>query len=312
MDLKSKKILLTGGAGFLGSHVVKKLLDCGVRRENIFVPRSRELDLRDKKNCERVVLGQNLVIHLAGITGDTEFHRENPAKIFYDNLMMGVELMEAARLTGVEKFVTIGSATEYPENAPLPMSEENLWIGFPEAVHAPYTVAKKMLLVQAQAYRKQYSFNAIHLLLTNMYGPGKEAAKGFVITNIIKRVLEAERSGKNEIEVWGTGKPTRDFLYVEDAAEGIVLAAEKYDKPEPVNLGSGWEVSIKEIAETICGLMNFKGKIRWDIEKPDGQLRRMLDTGRAEREFGFRPRTSLENGLRATIEWQRNNAQYEV
>lgn len=293
----------------MGQHVVKKLLDTGVPRENISVPDIASMDLRLKENCEKAVEGKDAVIHLAGITGDTEFHRDHPAEIFYDNMVIGIELMEAARKAGVSKFITIGSATEYPENAPIPFREENLWTGFPEPVHAPYTVAKKMLLVQAQAYRAQYGFNAVHLLLTNMYGPGKEAVRGFVITNTITRILKAQQEGDNEIEMWGTGEPTRDFLFVKDAAEGIVLAAQKYDKSEPVNLGSGWEISIKELAETIARLMDFKGKIAWNTEKPDGQMRRMLDGTRAQHEFGFQPSTSFEDGLRETIEWHHNNSQ---
>jgi len=306
MNLKDKKILVTGGGGFLGSHLVQRLLGRGVSRELIIVPRAGDCDLRIRENCESIVQGVDVVIHAAGTTGNTEFHRDHPAEIFYDNLTMGVELMEAARVAGVEKFVTIGSATEYPENAPLPFREENLWIGFPEPLHAPYTIAKKMLLVQAQAYRAQYGFNAIHLLLTNMYGPGNEAKGGFVITNMINRMLAAKDTGQAVVEAWGTGVPTRDFLYVEDAAEGIVLAAEKYDKPDPVNLGSGWEISIKELTETISHLTGFGGEIRWDVSKPDGQMRRMLDTRKAERELGFRAGTSFEDGLRKTVEWHKS------
>jgi len=305
IDLRNKRILVTGGAGFLGSHVVEVLKRRGVPEAVINAPRREECDLRLKENCERSVAGKDVVIHLAGITGDAEFHRAHPGEIFYDNLIIGVELMEAARQAGVEKFITAGSVTEYPENSPLPFREENLWMGAPAALHAPYTVAKKMLLVQAQAYRAEYGFNAVHLLLTNMYGPGKEAVRGFVVTNIIQRILEAERTGQNTIELWGTGRPTRDFIYVEDAAEGILCALERYDKSEPVNLGSGWEISIRELAELTARLMNFKGEIRWDSDKPDGAMRRMMDTSRAEREFGFRATTPSEEGLKKTIEWQR-------
>ncbi|MBU6500530.1 MAG: NAD-dependent epimerase/dehydratase family protein [Patescibacteria group bacterium] len=300
MDLKNKKILVTGGGGFLGQNLIKKLLERNVARENIYSPSAAELDLRVRRNCEEAVKGAGLVIHAAGITGNVQMHRDHPGQIFYDNLVMGVELMEAARKAGVEKFVTIGSATEYPENARLPLREEDLWVGPVEENHAPYTVAKKMLLVQAQAYRRQYGFNAIHLLLTSMYGSG-EHKDGGPIPSIIQRVADARKSGSKYIEVWGTGKPTRDFLYAEDAVEGIVLAAEKYDKPEPINLGSGYEISIREVAETIMKSMGLKAELKFDTSKPDGQMRRILDTGRAEKEFGFKAVTDFEDGLRKTI-----------
>lgn len=303
MDLTKEKILVTGGNGFLGTHVVRKLVLRGVPREHISTPRQEECDLRIRENCERVVAGQSVVLHIAGVTGGIEFHRAHPAQMFYDNLVMGVELMDAARQAGVQKFVTIGSATEYPEKIPLPFKEELLWFGYPEALHAPYTVAKKMLEVQAQAYRKQYGFNAVHLVMTNMYGPGFPLESDFAIPMLVKRIWRAKSEGQNTVEMWGTGAPTRDFLYVEDAAEGILLAAEKYDKPEPVNLGSGWEISIRELTELVMRLMNFTGEIRSDPSKPEGHSRRVLDTSRAEREFGFRARTDFETGLKATIEW---------
>lgn len=306
-NFKDKKVLVTGGNGFLGTHVVQKLKERGVPETNILAPHVHEADLRHMDACEEAVRGMDVVLHLAGVTGDAEFHRAHPAQVFYDNLSMGIQLMEAARRAGTEKFLAVGSATEYPENAPLPFREENLWIGPFAKLHAPYTVVKKMLGVQVEAYRAQYGFNGIHLLLTNMYGPGKEAVRGFVITNIIRNIIEAQKMGANFIDVWGTGNAMRDFLYVEDAAEGVILAAEKYDKSEPVNLGSGWEVSIRELAETIAGLMDFKGEIRWDTTKPDGQMRRILDTARAEREFGFRAETPFQDGLKKTIEWQRQN-----
>ncbi len=307
INLKDKKILVTGGGGFLGTHVVQKLKARGVPEGHIRVPRAEASDLRKFEACEEAVRGMDMVIHLAGVTGDAEFHRAHPAQIFYDNLSMGIQLMEAARRAGIEKFLVAGSATEYPENAPLPFREENLWIGPFAKLHAPYTVVKKMLGVQTEAYRAQYGFNGIHLLFTNMYGPGKEAVRGFVITNIIRRIMDAQQAGADFIEVWGTGKAMRDFLYVEDAAEGVLLAAEHYDKSDPVNLGSGWEISIRELADTVSTLMEFKGEIRWDRAMPDGQLRRILDTTRAEREFGFRAETSFKEGLRKTIEWQRAN-----
>lgn len=302
MDIRNKKILISGGSGFLGTNLIGKFLRSGIDRKNIYAPGSQELDLRLRENCEKAVRGMDIVIHAAGITGNVELHRAHPGQIFYDNLIMGVELMEAARKAGVEKFVTIGSATEYPENARLPFREEDLWVGPVEENHASYTVAKKMLLVQAQAYRKQYGFNAIHLLLTSMYGSG-EHEDGGPIPAIIRRAEEAKRDGEKSITVWGTGKPTRDFLYVEDAAEGILLAAEKYDKPEPVNLGSGFEISIREIAEMIVGLFGLKVELKFDDSKPDGQMRRILETGRAEKEFAFKATTDLTDGLQKTIEY---------
>ena len=300
MDWREKKILVTGAAGFLGNHIVAYLKKRGIDESNILTPRSAEYDLRKRADCERAVAGRDLVIHAAGITGNAEFHKAHPADIFYENLTMGVELMEAARKAGVKKFVTIGSATEYPNNAPLPFKEENLWIGPVESMHAPYTVAKKMLLAQGQAYRAQYQWNAIHLLLTNMYGPG-EKKDGGPIPSLIVRTAQAKVSNEATITVWGTGRATRDFLYVEDAAEAIVLAAEKYDGGEPVNIGSGYEISIREVAESIASEMQFKGRLEFDATKPEGLPRRMLDVSRAEREFGFRAATSFKEGLRKTI-----------
>ncbi len=301
MNLENKRILVTGGAGFLGRHVVQELLDRGVPTENIFAPRSEKFDLRKKENCAAVLRGQDIVIHLAGTTGGITFHKEHPAQTFYDNLMMGAELMEAARTSGVEKFVTIGSAAEYPERAPLPFRETDLWVGPPEEIHVPYAIAKRMLLVQAQAYRKQYGFNGIHLLMANMYGPG-DYASTFVLPTLAKRIQEAEKRMSGFIEVWGTGKATRDFLYVRDAAKGIVLATEKYDSSEPVNIASGEEISIRKAVETLARLMNFKGEIRWDRTKPDGQLRRILDSSRAEKEFGFKAPTDFETGIKKTLQ----------
>ncbi len=300
MNLADKKVLVTGGAGFLGAHIINQLLACGMPAENIFSPKAEALDLRTRENCEKAVAGRNLVIHAAAITGNVVLHQEHPGKIFYDNLMMGVELMEAARKAGVEKFVTIGSATEYPDSAKLPFREEDLWVGEVEPLHAPYTVAKKMLLVEAQAYRAQYGFNAVHVLLSNMYGPG-EHPDGGPVPSLIQRVAAARAKKEKFLDVWGTGTPTRDFLYVEDAADGIIRIAEKYDKPEPINLGTGREISMRELAETIMKLMDFDGEIRFDPTKPDGQKRRLLDPTKAEREAGFKAVTELKDGLRKTI-----------
>jgi len=309
MELKNKKILVTGGAGFLGSHIVEKLLEKGVPRENVFAPLSRNFDLRKWENCQKVVAGQDIVIHLAAKVGGIGFNQEHPAELFYDNLMMGVQMMEAARQVGVEKFVAIGTICAYPKFTQVPFKEEDLWNGYPEETNAPYGLAKKMMLVQAQAYRQQYSFNAIYLLPVNLYGPENsfDPKKSHVIPAIIRKVYEAKKENKNYIDIWGTGKATREFLYVEDAADGIILATEKYDKPEPINLGSGIEISIKDLVELICRLMDFKGEIHWDISKPDGQSRRMLDTSRAEKEFGFKAKTDFETGLKKIIEWYLNS-----
>ncbi len=305
MDLKNKKVLLTGGAGFLGSCVAKSLVEHGVRQQDIFIPRSATEDLREWTHCRRAVSGRDLVIHLAGKVGGIGFNREKPGELFYDNLMMGAQLMEAACRARVGKFVAIGTICAYPKHTPVPFAEAALWDGYPEETNAPYGLAKKMLLVQAQAYRQQYGFNAIYLLPVNLYGPGDnfKPDSSHVIPALIKKVADAQKAGQDFIEVWGTGTASREFLYVEDAAEGVVLAAERYEKPDPVNLGAGREITIRDLVATICRLMGFTGDIRWDASKPDGQPRRMLDTSRAEQEFGFRARTDFEEGLRKTIDW---------
>lgn len=302
---ENKKILLTGGAGFLGSFVVEKLLARGAKKENIIIPRSSELDLRKCENCQKAVEGVDIVIHLAGKVGGIGFNKEKPGELFYDNLIMGVQLMEAARQASVKKFVAIGTICAYPKLTPTPFKEDDLWIGYPEETNAPYGLAKKMMLVQSQAYRQQYGFNSIYLLPVNLYGPKDNfnPDSSHVIPALIKKVADAKKENKDYVEVWGTGKATREFLYAEDAAEGIVLATEKYEKSDPVNIGSGMEISIKDLMDTICQLMDFKGEIRWDTTKPDGQPRRMLDTSRAEKEFGFKAKTNFEEGLKKTIDW---------
>lgn len=305
MKLSTRKILVTGGAGFLGSFVVKKLLERNVPKKNILIPRSKDLDLRVWENCQKAVTGQDVIIHLAAIVGGIGYNQEIPGQMFYDNLMMGTQLMEASRLAGVEKFVAIGTVCAYPKNTPVPFAETSLWHGYPEETNAPYGLAKKMLLVQAQAYRQQYDFNAIYLLPVNLYGPGDNfnPKTSHVIPALIKKVADAQKTGKKYIDVWGSGTASREFLYVDDCAEGIILATEKYDKPDPVNLGASREIKIKDLAGLICKLMHFKGEISWDSSKPDGQPRRMVDATLAKKEFGFRSKTDFEEGLKKTIKW---------
>ncbi len=305
IDLQNKKILVTGGAGFLGGRVVDALVARGVPRENISVPRSSELDIRKWENCEAAVRGHDIIIHLAAVVGGIGANREHPGSFFYENLMMGVQLVEAARLVGVKKFVALGTVCAYPKFTPIPFKEDDLWVGYPEETNAPYGLAKKMLLVQAQAYRQEYNFDAIYLLPVNLYGPGDnfDPKSSHVIPALIKKVYDAKIAHAPFIEAWGTGSASREFLYVDDAAEGIVLATERYDKPEPVNIGSGMEISIKDLTELICRLMDYHGEIRWDATKPDGQPRRSLDVSRAEKEFGFKAKTDFETGLKKTIDW---------
>jgi GDP-L-fucose synthase len=306
IDLTKKKILITGAQGFVGKHLVKNLLrKRKVPKENLFLPTIEDLDLRKWEDCQKAVRGQDIVIHLAAKVGGIGLNQEIPGEMFYDNIIMGAHLMEAARLAGVEKFVGIMTVCSYPKFTPVPFKEENLWLGYPEETNAPYGLAKKMLLVQAQAYRQQYGFNAISLIPVNMYGPGDsfDPRKSHVIAALIRKVYEAKKENRDYIEVWGTGKASREFLYVEDGAEGIILATEKYDKPEPVNLGSGMEISIEDLVKLICKLMDFKGEIRWDTSRPDGQPRRRLDTSRAREEFGFVAKTDFKTGLRKTIDW---------
>lgn len=309
IDLSKKKILVTGGHGFIGKYVVEKLRKRGVGKENLFVPRAADYDLRQSENCKKVVRGIDIVIHLAANTAGIGYNREHPAEMFYDNMAMGVHLMHESWKSGVEKFVAIGTICAYPKYTPVPFKEEDLWIGYPEETNAPYGLAKKMLLVQAQAYREEYGFNAIYLLPVNMYGPGDNfnPDSSHVIAALIKKFLEAKMHNKNQVVVWGTGKATREFLYAEDAAEGIVLATERYNKPDPVNIGAGFEVSIRELTHKIADLTGFKGKIVWDSTKPDGQPRRLLDTVKAKEEFGFEATTSFDEGLRKEKEWYEQN-----
>jgi len=303
--LANKRITVTGGAGFLGSYVVSKLRDTGC--ENIFVPRSRDYDLVDNDAVRRLYKSSkpDIVIHLAGRVGGIGANKQNPGRFFYDNLLMGVQMMEQGRLAGIEKFVAVGTICAYPKVTPVPFKEENFWNGYPEETNAPYGLAKKMLLVQAQAYRQQYGFNAIYLLPVNLYGPGDnfDPEYSHVIPALIKKCFDAIKNGDENIVVWGTGKPTREFIYVEDAAEGIVLATERYNKGEPVNIGSGVEISIKDLVNLVARLTGFGGQIVWDTSKPDGQPKRRLDTSKAEAEFGFKAKTKFKEGLKKTIEW---------
>lgn len=305
IDLKKNKILITGGNGFLGKHLVKNLLEKRkVPKENLFLPTKDELDLRKWEDCQKAVEGKDIVIHLAAKVGGIGLNMEKPGELFYDNLIMGANLMEAARQAGVKKFVAIGTICAYPKLAKTPFKEEDLWNGYPEETNAPYGLAKKMLLVQSKAYRKQYGFNSIFLLPVNMYGPGDnyDEKSSHVIASLVKKVKDAKEKGENKIVVWGTGKPTREFLYVEDGVEGIILATEKYDKSDPINLGSGNDISIKDLVKTICEVMEFKGKIVWDKSKPDGQPKRKLDIKKAKKEFGFKSKTPLKMGLKKMVD----------
>lgn len=309
MNLKNKKILVTGGKGFLGSHVVKELIKQGVNEKHIYSPSSHQADLRKLSVCKKVVKDIDIVIHVAGKIGGIGLNKEKPGELFYDNLMMGTQLMESSRLAGVEKFVSIGTVCAYPNVTPIPFKEQNLWNGYPEEINAFYGLAKKMLLVQGQAYKKQYNFNSIYLLPVNLYGPGDnfDTERSHVMPAMIKRVYDAKINNYKSIDVWGTGKATREFLYVEDAARAIVLATAIYNKTDPINIGSGMEISIKALNRMICRYLKYNGEIHWDKTKPDGQLRRCLDVSKAKEEFGFRAEVSFEDGVKRTIDWYIKN-----
>jgi GDP-L-fucose synthase len=303
--LAGKRVLVTGGSGFLGAQVVARLAAGGV--EEVFAPRSAECDLRDLDAVRSVLASTkpHAVIHLAAVVGGIGANMATPGSFFYDNALMGIQLIEESRLVGVERFVCVGTVCAYPKHAPVPFREEDLWNGYPEETNAPYGLAKKMLLVQLQAYRQQYGFEGIYLLPVNLYGPRDnfDEQKSHVIPALIKKCVEARESGADSIVCWGSGAASREFLYVDDAAEGIVAAAARYAAAEPVNLGSGQEISIAELTALIAELVGFSGEIVWDTSKPDGQPRRWLDTSRAEQAFGFRASTGLREGLEKTIDW---------
>jgi GDP-L-fucose synthase len=310
LDLTNKKILVTGGAGFLGRQVVNQLLIAGAKPENISVPRSRDYDLRSLDACQKAVQQQDIVIHLAAHVGGIGLNREKPAELFYDNLMMGTQLIHAAYQAGVEKFTCVGTICAYPKFTPVPFKEDDLWNGYPEETNAPYGIAKKALLVQLQAYRQQYGFDGIYLLPVNLYGPEDnfDPQSSHVIPALIRKVYEAQQKGELKIPVWGDGSPTREFLYSTDAARGIVMGTQAYNDPEPVNLGTGVEISIRNLIELICDLMKFEGEIVWETDKPNGQPRRCLDTERAEQAFGFTAEVGFKEGLKNTIDWYRKHA----
>lgn len=307
-NLRNREIYISGGNGFLGSHLVDRLVGEGVGRENIATPRSSQLDLRQFDHAVEAVAGKKIVFHLAGNVGGIDYNQEHPGTLFYDNLMMGVNLIEACRRNGgVEKLVLVGTICSYPKFTELPFKEENLWHGFPEETNAPYGIAKKSLLMMAQAYQQEFGLNSIYLLPVNLYGPRDhfDPRVSHVIPALIKKFVDARQQNSREVTAWGTGRATREFLYVEDAAEGITLAAEDLDILTPINLGSGMEISIKELTEMIADLVGFDGEIKWDATKPDGQPRRRLDTTKAKELFGFEAKTDFRTGLRQTIDWYR-------
>ena len=310
LDLGNKRILVTGGAGFLGRQVIEQLCKAGADLQKITVPRSRDYDLRSLEKCQQVVEEQDIVIHLAAHVGGIGLNREKPGELFYDNLIMGTQLIHAASGAGIEKFVCVGTICAYPKFTPVPFKEDDLWNGYPEETNAPYGVAKKALLVQLQSYRQQYGFNGIYLLPVNLYGPEDnfDTSSSHVIPALIRKVHEAQQKGEKKLPVWGDGSPTREFLYSTDAARGIVMGTQDYNDPEPVNLGTGYEISIRDLIELICELMEFEGEIVWETDKPNGQPRRCLDTQRAKQAFNFTAEVDFNQGLRNTIDWYRQHA----
>ncbi len=310
LDLSNKRIVVTGGAGFLGNKVIEFLAEAGADVNKITIPRSRENDLRSMEVCQRISQQQDIIIHLAAHVGGIGLNQAKPAELFYDNLMMGTQLIHAAYQAGVEKFVCVGTICAYPKFTPVPFKEDDLWNGYPEETNAPYGIAKKALLVQLQSYRQQYGFNGVYLLPVNLYGPADnfDPKSSHVIPALIRKVYEAQQRGDKQLPVWGDGSPSREFLYVDDAARGIVMATQYYNDSEPVNLGTNAEITIRDLVETICELMNFTGEIVWETDKPNGQPRRCLDTQRAKEKFGFTAAVEFKQGLKNTIEWYRQNA----
>jgi len=309
LDLTTNRFLVTGGSGFLGSFIVEKLIQKGVNPDNIVVPRSRNCDLRDWNNCVMAVDDIDVVLHLAARVGGIGFNLKYPGELFYDNAVMGIQLLEASRQAGVKKFVGIGTVCSYPKFTPTPFKEDNLWDGFPEETNSPYGIAKKILLVQEQSYRMQYGFESIYLIPVNLYGPGDHfnLEDSHVIPALIMKFVQANINNSQSVTVWGTGAVSREFLYVEDAADGILLATERYDKPDPVNLGTSEEILIEDLVNLIKDKVGFKGEVIWDESKPDGQPKRKLDTSRAIKEFGFKAQTDLNKGLEKTIKWYINS-----
>jgi GDP-L-fucose synthase len=310
IDLSNKRILVTGGAGFLGKQVVAQLIAAGAQADKITVPRSQDYNLCQWEACQRAVDQQDIVVHLAAHVGGIGLNREKPAELFYDNLMMGTQLIHAAYQAGVEKFTCVGTICAYPKFTPVPFKEDDIWNGYPEETNAPYGVAKKALLVQLQAYRQQYGFNGIYLLPVNLYGPEDnfDPRSSHVIPALIRKVHEAQLAGQKQIPVWGDGSPTREFLYSEDAALGIVMGTTSYNHEDPVNLGTNREIAIKDLIGIICKLMDYDGEIVWETEQPNGQPRRCLDTTRARERFGFEAKVGFEEGMKKTIDWYRANA----
>ncbi|OLP18829.1 GDP-fucose synthetase [Leptolyngbya sp. 'hensonii'] len=310
LDFSGKRILVTGGAGFLGKQVIRQLLEAGADADKITVPRSSTCDLRLMESCRQAVAHQDIIIHLAAHVGGIGLNREKPAELFYDNLMMGTQLIHAAYEAGVQKFVCVGTICAYPKFTPVPFKEDDLWNGYPEETNAPYGIAKKALLVQLQSYRQQYGFDGIYVLPVNLYGPEDNfnPRSSHVIPALIRKVHEAQERGDQTLPVWGDGSPTREFLYSEDAALGIVMATQHYAKPDPVNLGTGYEISIRDLIQLICELMGFAGEIVWETHQPNGQPRRCLDTQRAREEFNFVARVDFKQGLKNTIDWYRQHA----